>query len=73
MTTTPGTRPASSFDDDLVLRLAAEAYLSRYTGTSRTHTQSDLWIFFVWCAEQDIGPLVIRRAQTETTSRWWQC
>jgi hypothetical protein len=36
--------------NDTVLRLAALAYLGRYTGVSRTHSESDLRIFFTWCA-----------------------
>jgi hypothetical protein len=38
------TSPAD--DQNVVLRLAASAFLGRYTGTSRTHTESDLRLFF---------------------------
>jgi hypothetical protein len=31
--------------DDLVLRAAVSAYLGRYRGQSRMHSQSDLWMF----------------------------
>lgn len=31
------------------LGLAALAHLSRYRGTSRMHTESDLRVFFTWC------------------------
>ncbi len=31
------------------LRLVAVAHLSRYRGTSREHTESDLRTFFTWC------------------------
>ncbi len=31
--------------------LAALAHLSRYRGTSREHTESDLRIFFTWCQD----------------------
>ncbi|MFI5593660.1 tyrosine-type recombinase/integrase [Amycolatopsis sp. NPDC051758] len=72
MANPPGTQPDSSIEDDLILRLAAEVYLGRYTGTSRVHTQSDLQIYFAWCADQDIGPLEIRRPQVERYVRWMQ-
>ncbi|WP_063607769.1 hypothetical protein [Amycolatopsis rifamycinica] len=51
--------------DETVLRLAATAYLGRYTGVSRTHSASDLRIFFTWCGERDLAPLAARRAQIE--------
>lgn len=72
MTTTPETRPTPPYDDDLVLRLATEAHLGRYTAMSRVHTQSDLQLFFVWCADHGIGPLAIRRTQIERYVRWMQ-
>jgi integrase/recombinase XerD len=31
------------------LRYAAAAYLARFKGQSRVHTESDLRGFFVWC------------------------
>ena len=62
MTITPGAIATTPPDDNLVLRLAAAAYLGRYVGTSRVHTESDLKLFFAWCTDQDIGPLVIQRA-----------
>jgi hypothetical protein len=39
----PGLRVATS--DDLVLRAAVTAYLGRYRGQTRVHTESDLRIF----------------------------
>src|SRR5947207_7723936 len=62
---TTSTAVPAVFDDDLVLRLAASAYLGRFTGTSRTHTESDLRLFFTWCADQ-------QRAQVERYVRWMQ-
>lgn len=44
----------------------------RYIGVSRAHTESDLRLFFVWCADHGIGPLVIQRAQIERYVRWMQ-
>ncbi len=72
MTIATGPLPTPSHDHDLVLRLAAVAYLGRYVGTSRVHTESDLRLFFAWCADQDIGPLMIQRAQIERYVRWMQ-
>jgi hypothetical protein len=54
--------------DNVVLRLAA----SRYTGTSRTHYESDLRLFFTWCAERELAPLTLGRAQVELYVRWMQ-
>lgn len=51
--------------DDVVLRLAASAYLGRYTGTSRVHSESDLRIYLSWCAERDVTPLTVSRSQVE--------
>jgi len=48
---------ASPTDDDLVLRLASSAYLARFTGSSRVHTESDLRLYFAWCADHQLGLL----------------
>jgi integrase/recombinase XerD len=72
MTTTPEALTSSHDDDDLVLRLAATAYLGRYTGISRLHTESDLRLFFAWCTDQNLAPLTARRAQIERYVRWMQ-
>jgi integrase/recombinase XerD len=58
--------------DDVVVRLAASAYLGRYAGTSRMHSESDLRLFFVWCAERDLAPLTLGRAHIELYVRWMQ-
>jgi integrase/recombinase XerD len=58
--------------DDVVLRLAASAYLGRYTGTSRVHSESDLRLFLAWCAERDLAPLAVGRPQVELYMRWMQ-
>jgi hypothetical protein len=47
------------------LRLAVAAYLARFKGSSRTHTESDLPCFLAWCAEHDLDPLAARRPQLE--------
>lgn len=56
--------------DDVVLRLAASAYLGRYTGTSRVHSDSDLRLFVTWCGERDLAPLAVGRSQVELYVRW---
>lgn len=53
MTTTEVSTFPPFDEDDLVLRLAAAAYLGRYTGVSRQHTESDLRLFLAWCAGQN--------------------
>jgi hypothetical protein len=36
------------------LRLAVAAYLARFKGSSRDHTESDLRCFLAWCAEHGL-------------------
>jgi integrase/recombinase XerD len=55
--------------DDL-LRVAIAAHLARYKGQSRAHTSSDLQVFLRWCAEHQLDPLRIRRADVELFVRW---
>jgi hypothetical protein len=43
------------------LRLAVAAYLARFTGSSRKHTESDLRCFLTWCAEHGLDPLTVCR------------
>jgi integrase/recombinase XerD len=63
---------ATTSVDDVVLRLAMSAYLGRYTGTSRVHSESDLRIYLSWCAERDLAPLAVGRPQVELYVRWMQ-
>ena len=63
MTATSEALTSSADDHDLVLQLAALAYLGRYTGTSRTHTGSHLRLFFGWCADLHLTPLTVQPAQ----------
>jgi len=74
MTSTP-LAPASSdppepFTDQL--RLAVAAYLARFTGSSREHTESDLRCYLAWCAERVLDPLAARRPHLELYIRWMQ-
>jgi site-specific recombinase XerD len=54
------------------LRLAVAAYLARFKGLSRDHTDSDLRCYLTWCAERDLDPLAARRPHLELYIRWMQ-
>jgi integrase/recombinase XerD len=63
-------RPLAPFTDRL--RLAVAAYLTRFKGTSRKHTESDLRCYLVWCAERGLDPLAAQRPHLELYIRWMQ-
>ena len=63
--------PVSAPTDDL-LRVAIAAYLARYQGQSRIHTDSDLRVYLRWCADQRLDPLAARRVDVELYVRWLQ-
>ncbi|HEY2639452.1 MAG TPA: hypothetical protein VGI66_06155 [Streptosporangiaceae bacterium] len=52
--------------------LAAAAYLGRFKGSSREHTQSDLRCYLTWRAEHGLDPLAARRPDLELYVRWMQ-
>ena len=54
------------------VRLAVLAYLARFTGSSREHTQSDLRCYLQWCADRSLDPLAARRPDLEQYIRWMQ-
>ena len=54
------------------LRLAVAAYLARFKGSSREHTESDLRCYLSWCAERGLDPLAARRPHLELYIRWMQ-
>jgi integrase/recombinase XerD len=54
------------------LRLAVAAYLARFQGSSRYHTESDLRCYLAWCAERGLDPLTARRPHLELYIRWMQ-
>ena len=62
--------PPEPFTDRL--RLAVAAYLARFKGSSREHTESDLRCYLAWCAEQGLDPLTARRPHLELYIRWMQ-
>lgn len=51
--------PLGPFTDQL--RLAVAAYLARFKGSSRDHTESDLRCYLTWCAEHGLDPLAAKR------------
>jgi integrase/recombinase XerD len=65
----PSDRPVPVADP---LRLAVAAYLARFTGSSRKHTDSDLRCYLGWCAERSLDPLAARRPHLELYIRWMQ-
>jgi integrase/recombinase XerD len=52
------------------LRLAVAAYLGRFKGASRDHTESGLRCYLAWCAERSLDPLAARRPHLELYIRW---
>ena len=62
--------PPVPFTDQL--RLAVAAYLARFKGVSREHTESDLRCYLTWCAERSLDPLAAQRPHLELYIRWMQ-
>ncbi len=54
------------------LRGAVAAYLSRFKGRSRVHSESDLRAFLTWCEDHDLPPLQASRPHLELYLRWMQ-
>jgi integrase/recombinase XerD len=48
------------------------AYLARFKGSSREHTESDLRCSLAWCAERGLDPLAVQRLHLELYIRWMQ-
>jgi site-specific recombinase XerD len=55
-----------------VLRLAVAAYLARFKGQSRIHTESDLRGYLIWCNTRGLDPLAATRPHIEVYGRWLQ-
>ena len=72
MTAFPAPASGVAHTEQLVLRAAVVAYLGRYRGQTRIHTESDLRVFLRWCADQGIDPLAAVRADIERYVRWLQ-
>jgi len=62
--------PPEPFTDRL--RLAVAAYLARFKGSSREHTESDLRCYLSWRAERGLDPLAAQRPHLELYIRWMQ-
>ena len=62
----------ASSDQSPELALATVAHLSRYRGTSRQHTESDLRVFLGWCRDRQLAPLTAQRHDLELYLRWLQ-
>ena len=62
--------PLAPFIDQL--RLAVAAYLARFKGSSREHTESDLRCYLAWCAERGLDPLAAQRPYLELYIRCMQ-
>src|SRR5260221_7214292 len=60
----------AAFTDQL--RLAVAAYLARFKGASRDHTESDLRCYLASCAQGGLDPLSARRPHLELHIRWMQ-
>ncbi len=71
MTTTVITQILQPMEFDR-LRMAAAAYLARYKGQSRVHTDSDLRAYLIWCTECGLDPMVATRPHIELYIRWMQ-
>jgi integrase/recombinase XerD len=54
------------------LRLAVAAYLARFKGQSRIHTESDLRGYLTWCVLRGLDPLAATRPHVELYLRWLQ-
>jgi hypothetical protein len=48
-----------------VLRLAVAAFLARFKGQSRIHTESDLRNYLTWCEERQLDPFAATRPHIE--------
>jgi hypothetical protein len=59
-------------DARTTLRVAVAAYLARFKGQSRVHTESDLRSFLNWCDQQGLDPLADQRPHVELFLRWMQ-
>ena len=66
--TSAPSHPPEPFTDQL--RLAVAAYLARFKGSSREHTESDLRCYLSWCAERGLDPLGAQRPHLELYIRW---
>ena len=55
-----------------VRRLAVAAYLARFKGQSRVHTESDLRSYLTWSESHGLDPLAAARPHIELYLRWFR-
>ena len=72
LTVSPASRQHDLVTDARLLSAAVSAYLGRYRGQSRLHTESDHKIFLRWSSHQLLDPLATNRADIERYVRWLQ-
>jgi hypothetical protein len=48
------------------------AYLARYMGQFRVHTESDVRGYLDWCQQRDLDPIAATRPHLELCLRWLQ-
>lgn len=63
---------AATGDTRTALRVAVAAYLARFKGQSRVHSESDLRAFLTWLSERGLDPLQAKRPHIELYLRWMQ-
>ena len=56
----------------MLLRLAVAAYLARFKGQSRVHTESDLRGLLIWCEDRELDAFTATRPHIELYVRWLQ-
>lgn len=59
-------------DASATLRIAVAAFLARFKGQSRVHTESDLRSYLGWCCRQSLDPFAAQRPHVELFLRWMQ-
>ncbi|RBJ04885.1 integrase [Micromonospora provocatoris] len=72
MTISPASASIVVPGDQLVVRAAVSAFLGRYRGQTRVHTESDLRVFPRWRADHGLDPLAAARVDIERYLRWLQ-
>jgi site-specific recombinase XerD len=71
MSTESALRPVIIAAADPLLRAVA-AYLARFEGATRVHTDSDLRAYLTWCRAHGLDPLLAQRVHVELYLRWMQ-
>lgn len=66
-----GMVPVTAAERSSELGSAALAHLSRYCGTFRIRTESDLRVLFTWCRDWQLAPLAAQPNDLELCSDCW--